>query len=192
MNKLSYIISELERIYDIFAERHGLKCPRPLICIQSRGRSETLLGWYSSKRWKRGEEEVSEITLAAERLNYSPVETLLHEMAHFANDSLGIADCNSQGYHNTEFKSKAEEYGLNVEKSGRRGWAHTSISPELQKYVDTLKINYDLFNILRQGRKSSKAPTKMKKFTCSCTTIRCATSLAASCKQCGQDFVERL
>jgi hypothetical protein len=172
------------------AEKFKIKAPRPLITIQSRGRQKDTLGWYRPDGWKNDKKNVGEINICAEVLNKDPIETLIHEMVHYTNSYDKIIDCNSQQYHNKHFKDRAENYGLNVEKDGRRGWAYTKISPELKKSLDTFKIDYNIFKLYRNPKISIKAPTKMKKYRCNCTTVRCATELQATCNKCKQQFKE--
>ncbi len=184
------IIKELERISDALTKHFNVKASRPLITIQTKGRSKHLLGWYGKKRWKIGKKELPEINICAESLNKNPVETLVHEMVHYHNSCEDIEDCNSQQYHNKHFRTRAETYGLNVEKDGRRGWSITSISPKLQSILDTIKINKKVFSLYRQVKKSTPAITKAKKFSCGCTNVRCAVDLEAKCLKCDNVFEE--
>ena len=191
-NSICPIIQELERIYDILADKYGLGklAKRPIITIQTKGSKKNTLGWYGANRWASGKKEINEINICAESLNKNPIETLIHEMVHYHNSCEKVKDCNAHQYHNKHFKERAENYGLNVEKDGRHGWAFTSVSPKLKKFLDTIKINKEVFNLYRQTQISIKAPTKLKKFTCGCTIIRCATELRAKCLKCNNEFTE--
>ncbi len=191
IDSISLIIKELERVYDIIAKLNNLKAVRPIITIQTKGRQNTL-GWHWVKKWVNGKKEFSELNICAENLNDNPIETLVHEMVHHGNASVGLVDCNNQGYHNKIFKSLAEKYGLNVEKSGRYGWGLTSLSKELEKTIkDKVKVNKDIFKLYRKTNIRLVAPTKMKKWTCGCTTVRCATHLSAVCELCQNRFKEK-
>jgi len=187
-NSICPVIRELERIYDELSKYYKLKADRPIITIQTKGRSNNTLGWYWKNKWKSGKTEVSEINICAEELDKNPIETLVHEMVHYHNALENIMDCNQHQYHNKYFKSKAESYGLNVEKSGRHGWSITSISKDLQKVIDKIKPDKSKFSLYRKTRVVIKSPTKMIKYTCDCTTVRCATELNAKCNKCGKDF----
>ena len=189
-NSILPLITELERIYGILAVKYGIKAKQPLITIQTRGRQKNTLGWFWDKKWQHDKNEVGEINICAENINKNPIETLIHEMAHFSNAFENIKDCNSQQYHNKKFKERAEAYGLNVEKDGRHGYAITSLSKDTEAYLKTLNINYKLFELVRKENFSVTALTKMKKFTCGCTIARCATILDATCKLCGKIFQE--
>jgi hypothetical protein len=187
-NSIIPIIKELERIYDEVNTKFGFTYTRPVIVIQTKGSKKDTLGWFGADRWKQDKKEIGEITICAESLNKNPIETLIHEMAHYANHCEKIADCNNQQYHNKNFKVKAENYGLNVEKDGRRGWAFTKIGEKLQIILNDIKVNKEVFKLYRQTRVSMTAPTKMKKWKCACTVIRCATELHATCDACKKSF----
>lgn len=186
------LIRELEKIYDFFAKKHGLDkvTKRPIITIQSKGHQKNTLGWYWKNKWQYKKQKLSEINICAESLSKKATETLIHEIVHYHNASLTIADCNAHNYHNKNFKSRAESYGLNVRKSGRHGWSGTSLSKPLQKIIDKLKIKQDVFALYRKKTITNKSMTKMLKYTCGCTIVRCATNLQARCKLCGNDFVK--
>jgi len=190
-NSIIPIIKELERVYDALAKIFELKHDRPIITIQTKGRQKQALGWHWTDKWEIGKKSISEINICAEDLNKNPIETLIHEMAHHANSCDKIEDCNNSGYHNKAFKTKAESYGLNVEKLGRHGWANTSLSDKLKGILNTLKIDYKVFELYRKEHLTITAPTKMKKYSCGCTTIRCATDIQAKCLKCNNNFEEK-
>jgi hypothetical protein len=187
-NSIIPIIKELERVYDALSLKFDLKYPRPIITIQSKGRQKQTLDWHWADKWEVGKKTISEINICAEELNKNPIETLVHEMVHYSNTCDKIEDCNSQQYHNKAFKVRAENYGLNVEKAGRWGWAFTSVSDKLKKMLEEIKPNETIFKLYRKEHLSITAPTKMKKYSCGCTTIRCATDLSAKCLKCNNEF----
>jgi len=186
-NSICPVITELERIYDAIAKINKLKAKRPIITIQTKGRKNTL-GWHWKDKWQRGKKVITEINVCAENLNKNPIETLIHEMIHYHNTVENITDCNQHQYHNKHFKQRAESYGLNVKKDGRHGWAITSISKELQKILDKLKIKKESFKLYRKSTYIITSQTKMLKYRCNCTTVRCATDLNAQCNICNNQF----
>ena len=190
MNSIIPVIKELERVYDALAEKFELKHNRPFITIQTKGRQK-ILGWYIDNQWTCNKKEIGEINICAENLNKNPIETLIHEMAHYCNACNKIEDCNKSQYHNKKFKSRAENYGLNVEKDGRHGWSLTSISDSLQETLKAIKVDYKVFELFRKHHISIVAPTKMKKYKCDCTVVRCATDLQAKCLKCNKQFEEQ-
>lgn len=190
-NSIIPVIKELERIYDELAPKLNFKMTRPIITIQTRGSRKLLLGWYGADRWLQNKKEIGEINICAEELNGNPVETLVHEIVHYSNNCEKKSDCNSQQYHNKIFKEKAESYGLNVKNDGRHGWSETSISEKLQKILDLIKVDKEVFKLYRKSYISTSAPTKMKKYRCECTIVRCATDLQATCNKCKKPFEEQ-
>jgi len=189
-NSIIPIIKELERIYDVLAVEFKIKHQRPIITVQSKGRQK-VLGWHWKDKWEKGKKTIDEINICAEELNNNPIETLVHEMVHYSNTCENIEDCNTQQYHNKAFKVRAESYGLNVEKDGRHGWGLTSLSENLNKILAKIKPNESTFKLYRKAHLTMTAPTKMKKYRCECTTIRCATYLSAKCLKCNQEFTEQ-
>jgi len=183
-------LNELNRVYDFMAEKRGLTAPKPIIVIQTKGR-QAASGWFVKNKWSKGKEDFSEITICAEHLKDNPVEVIIHEMVHYHNSVNKVSDCSSQQYHNKAFKEMAGSYGLNVKRAGRFGWAVTTISEDLQKMLEPLKINHEVFKLFRKPIKRVKAETKMKKYSCGCTTVRCATELSAVCEICQGRFEER-
>ena len=187
-NSIVPLIKELERIYDSLTIKFNLMVERPIITIQSKGKSK-ILGWFWQEKWCKIEGKmIGEINICAEELNKNPIETLVHEMVHYANHVDNIADCNGHGYHNKNFKERAELYGLSVNKDGRHGWGLTAIAPKLDAILKDIKIDYKIFELYRKENITTKAPTKMIKYICKCTTIRCATSLKAKCLVCNEEF----
>ncbi len=190
-NSIIPVIKELERIYEVLAKKFNLKAEKPIITIQSKGRQKTTLGWYWDKKWQHNKKELGEINICAESLNKTPIETLVHEMAHYSNACEDIQDCNAHQYHNKKFKTRAVDYGLNVNKDGRHGWGLTMISPKLEAILKEIKVDYKVFKLYRKLSMGNVAPTKMKKYCCGCTTVRCATRLEAKCLICNKKYKEK-
>lgn len=193
MNKNDSIIpaiKELERVYDLIAERYKFTALRPIITIQSKGR-QSAFGWHWSKKWSNGKSDLSEINICAEELDKHPIATLIHEMVHYNNAVEDINDCSTSQYHNKAFKERAETFGLNVERAGRFGWAMTTVSDKLIPVLEEMKINYDVFKLIRKPTERVKAETKMKKWSYGCTVVRCAVELDATCDKCKKKFEEQ-
>ena len=140
------LIKELYRAFDFFNNKLADgKLPKVVITIQEAGRKNAL-GWFGKGYWsdKICKDGVSEINLSAEWMSRSPeaiLETLLHEMAHLKNAVNGIRDCTSGQYHNKHFKRAAEEFGLEVERGGNKGYAFTSLGELGEKTVKEFKPN---------------------------------------------------
>jgi hypothetical protein len=135
----------------------------PVINILPRGKKNAL-GWFWSGKWNLDGKPTSEISISAETLSRPPeevLETVIHEMAHYANDVDQKKDCR-QNYHNKVFKSKAESYGLVVTKSPRYGWGHTTLGEKAKALVDRFiqQTNFTGFKLARGARVSGLLYTK--------------------------------
>lgn len=192
MNSIRPAIEELERMYKAFASLFGREMPLPVITIQSKGRKNAL-GWHWKDKWQNAEPgKLTEINLCAEHLGRPAeeiAETMLHEMVHHANNLDGVSDCTIRQYHNQHFKNRCDEIGLICEKYPGRGWAKTSLSDDLKTKVQAVNINADAFTLFRTTPKTEKSATKMKKWRCTCTTVRAAVQVEATCKKCGLEFI---
>ena len=53
-----------------------------------------------------------------------------------------------------------------------------------------LKLKKDIFSVsrMKMGSGKAKAETKMKKWDCGCTIVRCAVDLVAVCQECDNEF----
>lgn len=190
MNSIKPAIEELERAFLELSPIFHRKMPLPVITIQSKGRKNAL-GWFAKDKWANSVGKLPEINICAEHLARSPeeiAEVLLHEMCHYADALDGIQDCTVRQYHNLHFMKRCDEVGLICRKMSGRGWADTSLSQELAAKVAKVNINPEAFTLFRGGFKKKKAETKMKKWRCSCTTIRAAVLVEATCNRCGLEF----
>lgn len=133
------VIGQLNSLYAFLNEKLNAGLPENVVftVIPNRGKGN-ILGWFAKNRWQMGEETLHEINITADKLNRSfeeIAETLIHEMCHLSNHIDGIEDCTQTQYHNKAFKRKAEEFGLNVERTKNRGYAHTSLGENGAKMV---------------------------------------------------------
>jgi len=193
LQKMSAIQIEIEKALEQFNTiLFDGKLENVLITLQTKGRKNAA-GWHWAGKWAGSKNSHTEINICAEYLTagYEPLmEVLIHEMVHAINNQNGIRDCSKTQYHNKRFKTAAEVAGLAVTQ-GKRGWAYTSIKSGgvAEKALKAIDINRDVFIYQRkeQGQKV-KAPTKMKKWSCDCTNVRCAVELVAECQNCGNEF----
>jgi hypothetical protein len=196
-NSMALIIKELERVFDYFAPR--FQTPEPMsavITIQTKGRMNCY-GLFTSNRWQADYgsklRSIHEINLSAEYLARGPfpvIETLIHEMVHLANYLNKIKDCSRAQYHNKKFKDGCDKINLICIKTPKHGWSQTELSEALTSELKTqVQPNEALFAIFRREDAKVKAPTKMKKWECGCTIVRCATDLNAKCISCEEKFV---
>lgn len=179
---------ELENFYNFLNEKFKLQLPKNLvITIQQAGRKNAK-GWFHLNIWETdNKEEIHEINICAETLLDKPLETLTHEIAHFC-EYKETGKIGKNNYHNKTFKKYAELLNLKVTK-GKYGWCITESTDAFNQMVREFKPKKEVFTLLRKTEGKTKQPTKMKKYICDCTTIRCATELNATCKNCKMDFV---
>ena len=154
-------IQAVEELYGVL-NNHFFdgELPQPVITIspESKGRK---LGWCSAKPvWDDSdrfldneslgmlsEEDAKELfSRGYYEINICPeylcrdemelYETLLHEMCHLYNATMGVKDTSNSGfYHNRRFKETALKHGLNVYKVAKYGWAKTELTHESFVYV---------------------------------------------------------
>lgn len=101
-------------------------------------------------------EVYGEILLAGESLERGAVATLgtiLHELVHAYCDANDIKDTsNGHRYHNTKFKDKAEEFGLEIEKADTIGWSLTEVPKSTQEvYREEIDELEKAINVHRLG-----------------------------------------
>jgi hypothetical protein len=194
VNSIKPAISELERVYQELTPLFHRDMPLPVITVQSKGRKNAL-GWHWKDKWQNGQpDKLSEINLSAEYLARPAeeiAETLLHEMVHHVNALDGIRDCSINQYHNAYFKAGCDKIGMECEKSGRRGWAKTSLSPQLLETVEALHIDKDAFALFRTAKEVKKAVKQPAMWTCGCTNVQSRGDVEAVCQKCGKLFAKK-
>ena len=200
---LTEVITELERLYDLFNHRFfESQLSKPVISAASKGRKNAL-GWCTSVEvWKGGQEtSFYEINICAEYVDrdiFDVCGTLIHEMVHLYNAQNDIQDCSRSGlYHNKRFKAEAERRGLIVEKDDSRGFATTRLSWKAKDYIESLGLkNFELYrdcnrrNAAENGERKKKRKIEMKIYFCpKCnTTFQSVGEVEAVCKPCNFDF----
>jgi hypothetical protein len=127
--------------------------------------------------------------------------TLLHEGLHAWQDVHGHPS--ARAHHNLEFRRKAASFGLLID---RRGVTDNVLE---SPFMDLLRDNgievpteADCDEPDDQGRRivrrAASRPnrlagnSKLKKWSCGCTNVRCAVELRAWCCRCGKPFVQAL
>ena len=135
------------------------------------------------------------------------VIAIIHNMTHLYTD---INKPKGQWYHSSEFRKEMAQWGITVADNGEATGVDAVIFPDVLKLIGMESLEPDLvdhdfesklnstepnetvvLNVIEPKPKTQKAPTKMKKWSCSCnkpTNVRCATKLQAYCTVCGSDF----
>ena len=114
---------------------------QPIITVQSTPKAYGHFTPYLSYRVhsKDGEKGAVEINIGAGTLDRDITEvvaTMVHELVHYYNWSIGVQDCSRGGtYHSKKFKNEAEKHGLVIEYDSRIGWSLTSATEELVDWI---------------------------------------------------------
>ena len=173
-----------DRFNQVF--RLGLRTP----AIRLEPISRQRLGTYRYGRNGFGIRD--EITLNSKYMDRPLAEqlaTLLHELLHEWQSLYGKPG--RRHYHNREFQQKACLYGLLVDARGH----HLGI--EAGRFTILLAQHGVDASVLPfpdpdtpTARRKRRGDSKLKKWTCGCTNVRCAVELAAHCERCGNRFQE--
>ena len=192
-------VKTLEELFDTFnAHLFDGKLEKPVITILP-DTSNRSYGWCTTQKiWKSSDEVFYEINICAEHLNRGIKEicgTLIHEMVHLDNIYNGVKDTGANGrYHNKKFKETAEAHGLVIEKQGNIGWSKTSLSEELEKWIDE-NVAIKGFDLARAPKKKadrSTAKSKYKYYMCPCCGVKFYSiyEIRATCDECGEEFIQ--
>jgi hypothetical protein len=171
-----------------FNQEFDLGLPTP--AIQLERLSSRCLGTYQPGRNGFGlHHEITINTRHLDRPLDTQLETLLHEMLHQWQALYGKSGRGN--YHNREFRQKASLYGFIVDARG----CHLGIEPGrftilLAQYgVDMAALRVPEEEPVLAAR-TRRGDSKLKKWSCGCTNVRCAVPLAARCLRCGNPFQE--
>lgn len=202
---------------DAVARSTRLKQDRPIITLASKGRNRTRTGWYTPGVWSDTQEDVlaglagaplghnvkrAEIVVATELLA-NPVaavaelcrQIVVHEQVlqrtynHYPNPMAGILGSN--GYYPQSWERLARGIGCRATvdpEQPSRGWS--KLEPGLE-FVASIgaAINTRVFDVARSNTAPLLKPgSRMKKWRCNCSTVRCATRLTGFCIGCSTPF----
>jgi hypothetical protein len=180
------VVQLLHEWADRFNSTFNLGLPTAVMRID---RTRGHLGQY--RRGRNGFGMTHEITLALTHLHeplFEQLATLLHEQLHAWQYLYGKPG--SGNYHNRQFQNKARLYGLIVDDRGH----HLGIEPGrfssiLMEHGVELQTSV-VGDLQLLSRPHDHDKSKMRKWACGCTTVRCAVTLVAKCLKCGVVFEE--
>ncbi len=135
----------------------------------------------------RGEIAFNTLYLNGERDLWEILGTLLHELLHAWQQAHGTPG--KRNHHNAEFRQKAWELGLIIDRRGVTGYRASSPFKTLLRCsgIDTPSEQFTL----RPGK--AKGSFKLKKWSCACrpaVNVRVAVAhFRARCLNCGSEFV---
>lgn len=126
-------------------------------------------GVFWPERWTIDEKKYSEISITAEWLqtrNYNDILlTIVHELVHYKAKIEGIKDTSANGnFHNKNFKSLGEQYGLIFkEKDKKHGWSRSEPDDFLLEIFKVCAKETNLEKVLIDAKRDRNTPKKSKK-----------------------------
>ena len=209
--KMSRAVSQLEHMYNsLNQDFFGGELPSVIITVQSK--PGTMGHSSRAKVWRRKEDELFELNVAAEVLSYpieETIDTIIHEACHIYCRVNGISEVSRNGsYHNKRFKEVAEAHGLSCIYTGSKyGWNTTPgenlIEYALQKGWSEIQINRQTVRPIRIGAygtsqpgatltPGAKAPSSTRKLICpGCgQSVRATKKVHILCGDCILPMVE--
>jgi hypothetical protein len=127
---------------------------------------------------------------------------LLHELLHGWQQAHGTVDKKHANYHNHEYRAKAKELGLTVDRYGKQYYESDSVFFDLIREhgveVPELAVAADeegqsrKKHVVRPRPVLNRGNSNLKKWSCGCTNVRVAVvDFQAQCLKCGNVFVRQ-
>ena len=204
------VVDELERLYDAIAAAYfggSLDGKRPVILVESRGRRK-VESWYVPGVWEDSADTLldalsggsgkadrfGEIVIASESLSEDPLTIAAHLAREMLSHMLRIRGSRGTrwGYYGRAWQSYATEIGCRAEvnpDAPHLGWSRFLPGEHFRENIGP-EIRPGAFVLTRQGERPVDPTSKNRhhKWSCGCTTVRCATRLDATCTDCGNPF----
>lgn len=126
-------------------------------------------GVFWPEKWTINEKKYNEISLTAESLQTENINnillTIVHELVHYKAKIEGIKDTSANGnFHNKNFKSLGEQYGLIFkEKDKKYGWSSSETDDFLLEIFKICAKETKLDEILLSAKRDRLKPKKPKK-----------------------------
>ena len=193
---LSTITKALEEAHAIIAKENN--APRATIVT---GRSSRVHGHFTPwTPWASGEETFHEIFITIiNRTARELLGTLLHETAHSIDNKEGVRGTSGDGYHNKNFKARAESLGLTITQAPRIGFSVTAVSDECAaRWAEPLRLIEEALRLTADNDGGTAKPKGRNKnllvAECGCgNKIRLSQKTlemcAPSCNNCEEYFV---
>lgn len=196
---LSIITKALEEAHELIRKETG--APRAVIVV---GRDAKVHGHFTPYTpWQTEEDSFHEIFLSASSFNRgarATLGTLLHETAHSIDNAQGIRGVTSEGYHNKNFKQRAEGLGLTITQAGRIGWSNTEVSDECaERWSHALRLIEEALLLTADSAEVAKPKGRNKNLLvaeCGCgekirLSAKTLEKCAPICSECEQMFEVR-
>ena len=180
VENLSTITKALEMAHEIIAKETG--APRSTIVT---GRSARVHGHFTPwTPWASGEESFHEIFITiAKREAREILGTLLHETAHSIDNKQGIKGTSGDGYHNKNFKNRAESLGLTIGQAPRIGFSITTVSDECAtRWAEPLRLIEQALSLTADSDGGTSAKPKGRNKNLPVAKCDCGESIRLSLK----------
>lgn len=178
------LIAELQAWADRFIGEFKLDIPEVVLCLDQLSRNRYGQFRYGHNGFGLKGEIAINTRYLGKRPMWEILGTLLHELVHGWQQAHGTPG--KRNHHNTEFREKAEELGLNVDRRGMTNYAAWSPFKELlRRFKVEVPDDEYVSSVKRQPGES-----KLKKWSCGCpVNVRVAIrEFRAVCLNCGQEF----
>ena len=134
-----------------------------------------------------------EVVISSRHLRRTPAEilrTLLHEMVHQWQHRHGRPGKTRGSHHNLEFRAKCAELGIPCDARGCSVGVVAGSPFDVLLRAHGAAAQDSLLAAAAAGvAGAGSAPgSKLKKWRCGCTNVRCAVGLDARCLRCGERF----
>lgn len=134
-----------------------------------------------------------EVVISSRHLHRTPAEilrTLLHEMVHQWQHRHGRPGKTRGSHHNLDFRAKCAELGVPCDARGRSVGIVAGSPFDVLLRAHGAGAQDSLLAAAAAGvAGAGHAPgSKLKKWRCGCTNVRCAVELDARCQRCGERF----
>jgi len=167
-----------------FAAEFKLDIPEVVLCVDRL--SSATAGHFRDGHngfGLRGEIAINSRYLTPRTPIWEVLGTLLHELLHASQQAHGTPG--KRNHHNAEFRAKALELGLIVDRRGLTGYAADSPFKDLLRRFGVVVPDFEISPPTLRPRGNSK----LKKWSCGCTNVRVAIAdFRALCLKCGREF----
>lgn len=183
--------------------------PLPLVSVASRGRKKTITGWYTPPVWaaphgnilaglamggdmdaaRKSLMKQAEIVIASEII-HDPVLAVV-ELARQLTVHRHPDLCPKGFYYDAHWRSAGRLVGCTAQVNPdqpSRGWSKWVPTQEFVDWVNKT-VDKSVFYLERDNDKQAvRKGSRMKKWECGCTVVRCAVRLEAVCLSCKKPF----
>ena len=180
------LIAELQDWVERFNVEFKLDIPEIVLCLD-----HLSVNRYGHFRYGhngfglKGEIAINSRYLTDKRPIWEILGTLLHEMLHAWQQIYGTPG--KRNHHNLEFRNKAREFGLIIDRRGVTSYAPESSFKGLLRQNGICVADDDSLPVVERQRGKSK----LRKWSCGCTNVRVGKAeFHARClnPDCGQNY----